>query len=319
MNEHAAARPGRPSTQLILECHGCDRALLNDPAAVVAALDGVVRVLSLEVATEVVRQARPQGVAGFVIFVTGQLSVHTWPDEGYAATDLYLHGDHDPEAGRVALAKAFGAESCMQVVARRGRAGGRSIVVDDHRRVPLWTLNARGDRIPEGIRVGRSPGRGLGLFATRDFAEQALIDKASAWLVDWNTEMVVETDLGDLCRTVDLFGYEVLPPLVESWPSAQRSAIARHYGLEDLSTVQLIQALTDDWAYDIFLPDYHVLQNHSARPTTRFDWSGAELSFDEDDRPRWVVPVRAARPIEAGEELTNDYSETLFDFVPDDD
>jgi len=39
----------------------------------------------------------PQGVSGTVILAESHISIHTWPEKGYAAMDFYTCGDHtDP-------------------------------------------------------------------------------------------------------------------------------------------------------------------------------------------------------------------------------
>ncbi|MCH7988747.1 MAG: adenosylmethionine decarboxylase, partial [Planctomycetes bacterium] len=35
----------------------------------------------------------PQGISGVLVLAESHLSVHTWPEHGYAATDIYVCGD----------------------------------------------------------------------------------------------------------------------------------------------------------------------------------------------------------------------------------
>jgi S-adenosylmethionine decarboxylase proenzyme len=48
---------------------------------------------------------QPQGVSGVVVVQESHLSIHTWPEVGYAAVDFYTCGEGDPmDAHKVLLA-----------------------------------------------------------------------------------------------------------------------------------------------------------------------------------------------------------------------
>jgi S-adenosylmethionine decarboxylase len=52
----------------------------------------------------------PYGVSGVVIIAESHLTIHTWPEHGYAAVDVFSCGDLDLEAGLAHIIEAFGAE-----------------------------------------------------------------------------------------------------------------------------------------------------------------------------------------------------------------
>ncbi len=52
----------------------------------------------------------PNGVSGVAVLAESHISVHTWPDDDYAAFDVFMCGDTLPEACAPILAKAFKAE-----------------------------------------------------------------------------------------------------------------------------------------------------------------------------------------------------------------
>ena len=51
----------------------------------------------------------PQGVSGVLLVAESHLSIHTWPEAGYAAVDIYTCGALDPRAGYDVLLAALGA------------------------------------------------------------------------------------------------------------------------------------------------------------------------------------------------------------------
>ena len=56
----------------------------------------------------------PQGVSGTVILAESHLSIHTWPEKGYAAMDFYTCGDHtDPWLACEYAAQTLGAKSVL--------------------------------------------------------------------------------------------------------------------------------------------------------------------------------------------------------------
>ena len=79
---------------------------------------------------------QPQGVSGVVVIAESHLSIHTWPESGYAAVDFYTCGDHtDPWRACEYAAKRLGATSMLTTEVRRGIAstnGNYTHVVHEH-------------------------------------------------------------------------------------------------------------------------------------------------------------------------------------------
>jgi len=63
----------------------------------------------------------PQGVSGVVVIAESHLSIHTWPEYGYAAMDIYTCGDHtDPWKACRYAAEKFQAKQMLTTEVRRG-------------------------------------------------------------------------------------------------------------------------------------------------------------------------------------------------------
>ena len=64
---------------------------------------------------------QPQGVSGTVILAESHLSIHTWPEKGYAAMDFYTCGDHtDPWQACEHAARVLGAKRMLTTEFKRG-------------------------------------------------------------------------------------------------------------------------------------------------------------------------------------------------------
>ena len=92
---------------LLIELQDCDSEVLNDlsflrEAMVTAAIDCGAVVLG-----ESFHHFNPQGVSGVVVIAESHLSIHTWPEYGYAAVDIFTCGTSvEPEkAAEVLIAK----------------------------------------------------------------------------------------------------------------------------------------------------------------------------------------------------------------------
>ena len=64
----------------------------------------------------------PNGVSGVAVLAESHISIHTWPDAGYAAIDIFMCGKTDPDACVPVLREAFGAEQVEVNEILRGRS-----------------------------------------------------------------------------------------------------------------------------------------------------------------------------------------------------
>jgi len=117
---------------LLAEYHGCDRDLLEDVEGVRALLEAAARAAGATVVQSVFHRFSPQGVTGVVVLEESHLSVHTWPETGYAAADLYTCGDCRPEAAHEVLFAGLCAARAEVMQVARGLPGARGMRIEQH-------------------------------------------------------------------------------------------------------------------------------------------------------------------------------------------
>lgn len=106
---------------LILELMGCPGSILDDPAYVEQAMLGAVEASGATMIKPFFHQFAPQGVSGMVIISESHFSIHTWPEYGYAAVDVFTCGDLiDMDAAVAFLRERFKAGSISKLTIDRG-------------------------------------------------------------------------------------------------------------------------------------------------------------------------------------------------------
>lgn len=63
----------------------------------------------------------PAGVTGVLLLEESHLSIHTWPERGYAAIDFYTCGGADPQLACAHLSQGLGASGMTMLEIERGR------------------------------------------------------------------------------------------------------------------------------------------------------------------------------------------------------
>ncbi len=108
------------STHCILELHGCDCQLLNDETFVRHALTDASRQGMSTLLKLVSHQFDPQGVTALALLAESHMSIHTWPENGYAAIDVFTCGrSANPQAAVVFLTERFiAAEHSLRTLTR---------------------------------------------------------------------------------------------------------------------------------------------------------------------------------------------------------
>ncbi len=106
----------------ILELYECPNHLLNDFEFISQALVEAVKEAKSTLLKEVTHQFEPYGITALALLAESHISVHTWPEIGYVAIDMFTCGEHaQPEKACNYLAKAFQANKHVLLTLPRGR------------------------------------------------------------------------------------------------------------------------------------------------------------------------------------------------------
>ncbi len=111
---------------LIIDAYGIDYKKLKDGKAIKNLLRGLpekfkMRPLSKEVVKKVKTAYYPDwGVSGFIMLYESHISLHTWPEEGYVAMDLYSCKDFDDKSIKKYVKNFWGAKKMRVRLVIRG-------------------------------------------------------------------------------------------------------------------------------------------------------------------------------------------------------
>jgi S-adenosylmethionine decarboxylase len=106
---------------LILELEGCPSAVLDDEETVSRLMTEAVTVSGATMIQPFFHRFSPHGVSGVVIISESHFSIHTWPEYGYAAIDIFTCGDQiDMDIAAETLRIGFRADRLQKMLLSRG-------------------------------------------------------------------------------------------------------------------------------------------------------------------------------------------------------
>lgn len=124
---------------LLIEFRGCTGSVLNDCAALQTLMERAVEAAQATIVNSVFHRFAPQGVTGVVVVEESHFSVHTWPEHGYVAVDVFTCGECRPERAREVLREGLAAASTEWMLIERGLG-----LADADIRIAAHVLQANG-------------------------------------------------------------------------------------------------------------------------------------------------------------------------------
>ena len=105
---------------LLLELNECDRGVLDDLDYIREAMKAAAEQAGATIVGESFHKFDPIGVTGILAIAESHLCIHTWPEYGYAAADVFTCGDDfDPhQAADVLIEKLSCAKPSITEIQR---------------------------------------------------------------------------------------------------------------------------------------------------------------------------------------------------------
>jgi len=106
---------------ILVEFCNCDPFVLNNKNLVQSHMTEAATRSNATVITSVFHHFSPHGVSGVVVIAESHLAIHTWPEYGYAAVDLFTCGSSvDPWRAFEHLKECFNARQYTIKEMKRG-------------------------------------------------------------------------------------------------------------------------------------------------------------------------------------------------------
>ena len=114
--------PRAPAGRHVLaELTGCSAVVLNDVAGLETCFRDCAEKGGATVVSSHFHHFSPQGVSGVVVIAESHVTVHTWPEHGYAAVDVFTCGRPEvAEAVMALIVTALRAENVHRTSFQRG-------------------------------------------------------------------------------------------------------------------------------------------------------------------------------------------------------
>jgi len=105
---------------ILVEFMNCDPHVMNDVATIERDMVEAARKAGATVINSTFHHFSPWGVSGVVVIQESHLAIHTWPEYGYAAVDLFTCGEMDAWISFDHLKECFGSKSYSAIEMKRG-------------------------------------------------------------------------------------------------------------------------------------------------------------------------------------------------------
>ena len=94
LESNASSSPGMLGKHCILEMYECNKNKLNDEAFVRTILSSSAKLAGARLINMITHRFVPQGITGLALLAESHISIHSWPEIGYGAVDIFTCGEH---------------------------------------------------------------------------------------------------------------------------------------------------------------------------------------------------------------------------------
>jgi len=105
---------------ILVEYYNCDPEILKNPRLIEQQMNQAALESKATIVESVFHHFNPWGVSGAVIVAESHLTIHTWPEYGFASADFFTCGDINPWASFEYLEKILKSEFSESIEIPRG-------------------------------------------------------------------------------------------------------------------------------------------------------------------------------------------------------
>lgn len=106
---------------ILVEFYDCNPSVLNDPVAIEKEMIKAAELIEATIISSSSHAFSPHGVSALVVIAESHLTMHTWPEHGYAAVDLFFCTKKiEPWIAIDHLKERLGAQKTTSVEFKRG-------------------------------------------------------------------------------------------------------------------------------------------------------------------------------------------------------
>ncbi|MBU2513310.1 adenosylmethionine decarboxylase [bacterium] len=95
-------------TQLIVELYECNHSILDNLNQIEATMLAAAKAANATIINHYFHKFSPCGVSGVIVIAESHIAIHTWPEHGYCAIDIFTCGNLiDNDSALDVLKKGF--------------------------------------------------------------------------------------------------------------------------------------------------------------------------------------------------------------------
>ncbi|MBP7584060.1 MAG: adenosylmethionine decarboxylase [Spirochaetes bacterium] len=107
-------------THVIAEMFNCNECHLNDLQKVEEVMMAAAELSKATIVKPFFHQFSPYGISGVIVIAESHFTIHTWPEHGYAAVDIFTCGDFDYQIAVDYIKNSLESEKCTLFHLQRG-------------------------------------------------------------------------------------------------------------------------------------------------------------------------------------------------------
>ena len=111
-------------SQLFVDLYGCDKEIINDLEQIKKISKNTISFIGAEIVEECFHKFEPIGITYIAVITTSHFSIHTWPEYGYVAIDVFSCNEEIPNKIVSMLKEAFLAKKVVTSKLQRNIKGG---------------------------------------------------------------------------------------------------------------------------------------------------------------------------------------------------